>query len=256
MNTQLFSQYETTIRNLTATGNEEALLLARSGRLSVHYAPFEWVNSNALVVLVGITPGRTQMKNALNEAKRQLAAGGTCEQALKAALQTGAFSGAMRNNLIGLLNRVGLHERLGLTTCRQLFDSSAALLQSCSVLPFPVFVDGSDYNGTPDPLKEPLLRNQIYEHFVPTARALARAVFVPLGKVPTKVLFALSAEGLIARERILDGLPHPSGANAERISYFLGQKERTRLSSKTDPVRLDAARTALTRQVSALASFR
>ena len=37
-------------------------------------------------------------------------------------------------------------------------------------------------------------------------------------------------------------MPHPSGANAERISYFLGRKPRERLSAKTDPHKLDGAR--------------
>lgn len=40
-------------------------------------------------------------------------------------------------------------------------------------------------------------------------------------------------------------IPHPSGANAERIAYLLGQKPRDRLSAKTDPTRLDAARASL-----------
>ena len=40
-------------------------------------------------------------------------------------------------------------------------------------------------------------------------------------------------------------IPHPSGANAERIAYFLGQKPRDRLSAKTDPTRIDAARASL-----------
>lgn len=42
--------------------------------------------------------------------------------------------------------------------------------------------------------------------------------------------------------RILDGLPHPSGANAERISYFLGKKAREVLSHKTNPKKIDDGR--------------
>jgi hypothetical protein len=40
-------------------------------------------------------------------------------------------------------------------------------------------------------------------------------------------------------------LPHPSGANAERIAYFLGNKDRKALSEKTDPLKLDRAKTEL-----------
>jgi hypothetical protein len=55
----------------------------------------------------------------------------------------------------------------------------------------------------------------------------------------------LANQGIVDRSTILDGLPHPSGANAEHIAYFLGQKPRGRLSAKTDPTRLDADRASL-----------
>ena len=45
---------------------------------------------------------------------------------------------------------------------------------------------------------------------------------------------------------------HPSGANAERIAYFLGRKSRDQLSVKTNPDKIDAARTALLRQIAGL----
>jgi hypothetical protein len=59
----------------------------------------------------------------------------------------------------------------------------------------------------------------------------------------------LAGRGLIERARILAGLPHPSGANAERIAYFLGRKPRESLSRVTDPDALDAAKARLLAQV-------
>lgn len=59
-------------------------------------------------------------------------------------------------------------------------------------------------------------------------------------------------EGALASDVVLDGLPHPSGANAERIAYFLGRKAREALSPKTSPAGLDAARDRLRAQVAAL----
>jgi hypothetical protein len=55
----------------------------------------------------------------------------------------------------------------------------------------------------------------------------------------------LQGKGLLKAEQLLDGLPHPSGANAERISYFLGGKPREKLSSKTNAAVLDAAKARL-----------
>ena len=47
-------------------------------------------------------------------------------------------------------------------------------------------------------------------------------------------------------------MPHPSGANAERIAYFLGRKSREALCAKTDPAKLDQRCDSLRRAVAAL----
>ncbi len=84
------------------------------------------------------------------------------------------------------------------------------------------------------------------------ARMLQRAVFVPLGPKVEEVLVYLAGRGVVRQDRIIAGLPHPSGANAERIAYFLRRKAREALSAKTNPAVLDDARARLLRQVSGL----
>jgi hypothetical protein len=84
------------------------------------------------------------------------------------------------------------------------------------------------------------------------ARCLSKAVWLPLGPQPTRALDYLCGRGLLDRRQVLDGLPHPSGANAERIAYFTGRKARQALSSKTNPETLDAALKKLRRQVANL----
>ena len=69
------------------------LLMDTSGSVKVYYAPFEYINPSARIVLVGITPGPTQMANANNEARRFLLAGKSNEDAIQAAKSVGAFSG-------------------------------------------------------------------------------------------------------------------------------------------------------------------
>jgi hypothetical protein len=56
------------------------------------------------------------------------------------------------------------------------------------------------------------------------------------------------------RNRVLTGLPHPSGANAERIAFFLGRKARQALSPQVRPERLIAARTELKAKIAMLAA--
>lgn len=247
-----YAQYLPSIKNFLGDPCASNLLMAQDGPLAVYYAPFEWVNPDARVVLVGISPGRTQAKNALAEAQRAALEGVAEEEVLRRARTTGAFSGAMRSNLASLLDSVGLHSWLGLPTSNDLFGSRACLLQTSSVLQFPVFLDGENYNGSPDPSKHPLLREMVLQHFGQMCSRLSGAVFLPLGPVPTKVLAWLTTQGALARDRVIEGLPHPSGANAERIKYFLGQKLRSDLSFKTDPDKLDAAKAKLIQAVASL----
>jgi hypothetical protein len=48
---------------------DSRLLLWEDGALSVYYAPWDWVNTTAKVMLVGITPGAYQATEALLEAQ-------------------------------------------------------------------------------------------------------------------------------------------------------------------------------------------
>ena len=90
--------------------------------------------------------------------------------------------------------------------------------------------------------------------FAEEAAVLSDAVFVPLGPAVAEALESLKATGKLDPARVLAGLPHPSGANAERIAYFVGRKRGESLSTKTDPNKLDRARAALIAHVSRLAA--
>lgn len=228
------------------------LRIAAQADIEVCYAPLEYVNPRAKVVIVGITPGLTQMVNSVVELRQQLAAGMDREICLRSAKTTGAFSGAMRPNLISLLDAVGLQSALRIRTCASLFSDAADLVQTTSVLRNPVFLRGGNYNGTPSMMKTPFLRAQLLNHFGEDVKQWQDAIFVPLGDRAAEALAFLSDEGLISRSRILEGLPHPSGANSERIAYFLGKKPRAALSSKTVPEKLDRARDRLCGQAEML----
>src|SRR5215475_11609735 len=80
------------------------LLLWQQGALSVFYASWDWVNTAAKVMLVGITPGYFQATEALREAQRCLRRGLPNEQVLRRANEVGSFSGPMRANLVTMLD--------------------------------------------------------------------------------------------------------------------------------------------------------
>ncbi|MGH7210324.1 MAG: hypothetical protein ACREF1_02535, partial [Acetobacteraceae bacterium] len=68
--------------------------------------------------------------------------------------------------------------------------------------------------------------------------------------------FGLVKKGHLDPARVLTGLLHPSGANNERVAYFVGRKARAALSIKTDPEIIDPARERLTEMVARLAPYR
>lgn len=236
----------------------DGFLLARAGRVEARYIPFDYVNPDARVVVVGISPGFVQWKNAVRAAQQGLGEGLALPALLRAAKYTGAFSGAIRPNLVALLDHIGLQRWLGIASCASLFGADAHLMHVTGALRQAVFVDGPNgtrlnYNGaSPNMVSTPLLQAQLLDYFGQEAGLLPGAVFVPLGPKVSQALSWLAGRGVLDEARILHGLPHPSGANAERIAYFLGRKEKAALSSRTNGAQIDADRLALRAKMAAL----
>jgi hypothetical protein len=263
MDNNLFSRFAPVLRDMTeaelaAEIERPQRLLLGGGtigrkRIEIAYAPVDHVNVDARIVVVGLTPGRQQMRNALLEARRCLRAGHSEADALAAAKVFASFSGPMRANLVAMLDGIGVNRLLGLESVASLWGSDAHLAHFTSALRHPVFIDGKNYSGRPPLLDTPLLREQFMTRFVAEAAALRHAIFVPLGpKVGDAVECAAGKAGL-DRNRVLAGLPHPSGANAERIAFFLGRKPRQALSTMVQPERLIRARVELEAKIAKLA---
>jgi hypothetical protein len=98
----------------------------------------------------------------------------------------------------------------------------------------------------------PDLKWQLDEHLSEELATLENALVIPLGPKVEEGLNYLAKKGSISQERILAGIPHPSGANAERISFFLDKKHRSKLSNKTNPEKLLQARKSLIDKVARL----
>lgn len=225
---------------------KQSMIIEQEGRLSVCYGAFEYINQGAKVILVGLTPGEQQARRANESVAEHLANGQTEFEALKAAKIFASFSGPMRPNLVLLLDEIGLARKLGISSTEKLFGERSDLCHFTSTLRFPVFVDGQNYSGTPSVLSHPVLKKMVDDYLAPELSEFRGAAwYVPLGKEAALALRYLSDKGVIPEERVLNGLPHPSGANAERIAYFLGKKQKESLSAKTNPETLDAAKRQL-----------
>lgn len=245
MNTSHFQKFQSVLRAPEAPKvRDPRLLIDQDGALQVYYAPFEFVNPTARVVLVGITPGPTQMSNANAEARRVLLAGGSDAEAIRTAKRVAAFSGEpMRSNLIKQLNHWGFQRWLGVKDAAELFAGEQPLLQTTSLLRYPVFLSDDDYRGTPDMTRNPLLRKHLLSGFVEEVAALPSAVFLGLGPVVQKVLEKLVSDRILPSSRVIGGLLHPSGNCTYRINYLIGPRS-TPPPHATNPIPYDAGRAA------------
>lgn len=230
-----------------------SLMMRRSGDWAVYYAPFDHVNVKARVVLVGITPGLQQAGNALYAFQREIRAGKEQVDCLAMAKSYASFSGPMRQNLIDLLDAVGVQRWLGLSTTMQLFGDRADLVHYTSALRYPVTRGGQNYSGTPSIASNDFTRREL-DWFAEEVAQIPEAVYVPLGSAVERALEIVVDAGLLRPDHVLAGLPHPSGANAERIAYFVGRKPRGLLSNKTDPDKPDSAKQRLIDKVRQLES--
>jgi hypothetical protein len=191
-------------------------------KLSVYFAPFEHINTNAKVVICGITPGRTQAVQALNIAKAGVMVNADLIEIQEEAKQAASFKG-IRKQLSAMLDLIGLNKTLGIDTCNELFGSRTDLVHNTSAIRYPVILmNGNGYNGVPKASSHPFLRDMLDVYLSEEVEELGEScIWVPLGKGATGSLEYLVKNGRLNSDQVLWGLPHPSGANQESINLLL-----------------------------------
>lgn len=255
----LFPRFASTIRtaarfDLTTSGSDHPFFLdateAGGRNVSMMYAPFDHINRSAKIAIVGMTPGAHQAQQALLAAKAALLEGKSEAEAAAIAKTHASFSGEpMRTNLIRMMDAVGIARALGLTSTAGLWAGDSHLVHFTSALRYPVLVDGKNWSGTPDMIRTPKLREWLLTWTGAELNELPNCLIVPLGPKVAAAMHHLAAAGLIEANRIMDGMPHPSGANQERVACFLGDKPAEMCSSKTNPIALARAKLDLVARV-------
>jgi hypothetical protein len=197
------------------------LLIGEEGSLRMFYSPFDWINRSARLVILGITPGWTQMEVGCRTVRVVLAEGQSSEHACRVAKERASFAGSMRSNLVRMLDALGLARLLEIESSADLFGKASDLLHTSSAIRYPVFVGVKNYTGShPPAAKSRFLLRVAREILVPELESVPAAAIVPLGRSVEDVLEVLAAEGSFKRKRWLTGFPHPSGANGHRARLF------------------------------------
>ena len=201
-------------------------LLEQAGRLAIYYAPFDYINPQAKVALVGITPGFQQMEISLRSSRDALRRGLPIPEIVARVKYQASFAGPIRKFLIAMLDSIGLSHALGIDTCASLYADRADLLHTSAVVRHPVFVGGKDWTGhTPPARSNPLLRRYLTDVMLPELQAVPDALILSLGKCASDALATHIASGALDPARCLIGLPHPSGANGHRFTQFAAVRD-------------------------------
>ena len=230
----MFSQYKNIIKNSNYSSNnkilDESLKKEDVDRILIYYAPFDYINTDAKVVICGITPGLQQALNALIEASTLLKKDVLLSDSeiLREAKKTASFSGKMREHLVNMLNGIGFNDYLKIDDAQQLFKDESNLIHYTSLIANPVFKDKKNYSGSsPKILKNTLLRSQLENFCNETSQLSDNTVYIPLGKSVEEVFKYLIKEKLIDvnESHVLFGFPHPSPANGWRTRHFEKNKD-------------------------------
>lgn len=200
-------------------------LLATEGQYRVYYAPVgAFPDPTARVIIMGLTPGLSQVQEAARVFLSSSCTVRDDEAAYSDLLRRHvAFAGTMRRNLCAMLDEIGLTDALQVRESMDLFGGERRLIATTSALVYPVFVgtDLANFSGSGQGLaKSGLFREMLDELLAPRLLRAPEALVIPLGLAATGGALYLAKRGVISLERILLGLPHPSGANGHRKRLF------------------------------------
>lgn len=181
------------------------------------FEPTGFEYQNTKVVIVGITPGNSQLKGDregldLREIKRK-----------------NAFAGSMRPHLINMLDYIGVNRLLDIESCSSLWEEGFDKVDMTSLLKeatYELKKDGSKtmFKDVKKIAKSEKLTRILEEGFVKGCSNYEYWVlYVACGPGVYDELKKLKEEGKI--KGFVAGIAHPSGANTGRIQCYLGKVE-------------------------------
>ena len=186
-------------------------LINKEANIKIYYAPFDYVNSKAKIMIVGITPGLQQMLQSfqvINDGK-----------SLKEVKDLSSFKGSMRTTLVKYLDKLKVNKKLKIKSCESLFNKDSKHLHTTSLVKYPVFDKGKNYSGS-NILKKKMLIEFIEKNFLKELKTLKKAIIIPLGNTVSSTIEYLNNKYNLKLTCFLKGFPHPSGANARKNIQF------------------------------------
>ena len=177
---------------------------------------FDYVNPKAEVVIVGITPGNSQQKGSRE---------GMSPREIK---RKYAFAGALRKNMVRMLDYIGVNSLLRIDTCASLWEQDFDRVEMTSLLKDATYVVGQRgktmFKDTEIIAKSKELSEKYENGFVRDCEQYKQAkLFVACGQGVYDELMKLKERGVIAAPVV--AIAHPSGNNAIRVKYYMEEIE-------------------------------
>ena len=195
-------------------------LIQKNDNIEIYYAPFDYFNPKAKIMIVGITPGLQQMLQSfqvINDNK-----------SLKEVKDLSSFKGSMRTTLIKYLDELKVNKKLKIKSCESLFNKDSKYLHTTSLVKYPVFDKGKNYSGS-NILKKKMLVEFIEKNFLQELKTLKKSIIIPLGNTVSSAIEYLNNKYDLKLRCFLQGFPHPSGANARKNIQFKENKRNLKI---------------------------
>jgi hypothetical protein len=197
------------------------LRLYQERNLEIYYVPFDYLKPDAKLLVLGITPGWTQMELAYRFFRNALEQNKTWVEIYSDIEKSASFAGSMRMNLVSMLDELQVPSHLGIASSAFLFGEHHHLIHTTSAIRYAVFVNGENYTGhNPKILNHSKLREFVDTILIEELTQVPDALIIPQGKAVSEVLMYLIRKGQLKAERCLLNFPHASGANGHRKKQF------------------------------------
>ena len=197
----------------------KTFLLSKEGNIEIYYAPFDYINPQAKIVIIGITPGLQQMIQSFQAIKDG--------KSLREVKDLSSFKGSMRTTLVKFLDELKINNILKIQSCESLFNINNKYLHSTSLVKYPVFDKGKNYSGV-NILKKKILLDFIEDNFLKELEIFQESIIVPLGNAVSSTIEYLNIKHQLKLKCFLKGFPHPSGLNARKNIQFKENREEMR----------------------------
>jgi hypothetical protein len=193
--------------------------------IAILWAPFDYVNRNARLAIVGVTPGPTQAMLSYKAVLSANAKGEDPEASLARTKAASSFRGnVIEPNIKSLLEHSGVSERVGIDDIDELWSNEAHKVHFTSTIRYPTFLNRKLYNNQIDSLKHPELRRYVENYLAEELSALPTgSLIVALGSRGPKIVRHAAKVAGIDRKRVVE-LPHPSGSAAGAVRDFLSER--------------------------------